>query len=120
MKTIIFLLCLFFGVGAANASIDAPVGFVYDAHKKIDPFWPLVSANGVILTYDNNVTATDIVLQGVVIDSSGDKNIAIINGKVVKIGDKVGVYTIESIANDHVNIINDQEQMMIKLKKGGV
>ena len=90
----------------------------YDDHGKHDPFWPLVSPTGALIAYDSDLTINDMVLEGVVSDTDG-KNLAIINGKVVKAGDKLGPYVIELINVDQVNLTKGQEHFSLKLNKGG-
>jgi hypothetical protein len=93
--------------------------FVYNEHGKKDPFGPLVSSTGAVISYDTDMSATDLILEGVIGDAKGN-NLALINGKVVKPGDQVGLYTIDSIGNDHVDLIKGQEHLTVKLKKGGI
>ena len=113
------VLWLFFFFAMTSVFADGNKVFVYNENGKRDPFDPLVSSKGTVLTYDSDVTsATDLILQGVVIEANGN-NLAIINGKIVKVGDQVGPYTVESIAKDHVNFTKGQEQMTVKLKKAG-
>ncbi len=116
MKNVLWLFC-FLVVTTAFAGDNK--AFVYNEHGKRDPLAPLVSPSGTIISYDSDITATDMVLEGVVLDARG-KNLAIINGKIVKPGDLVGSYTVESIANDRVDLAQGQERLIIKLKKGGI
>lgn len=93
--------------------------FVYDEHGKRDPFLPLVSMGGTIITYDTDLTASDMVLEGIVAGAQGN-NMAIINGKVVKPHDTLGAYQVDVIADDYVEILKGQERFTLKLKKGGM
>ncbi|MBI3601706.1 MAG: hypothetical protein HY209_02270 [Candidatus Omnitrophica bacterium] len=116
MKKLLWCLCLVM----ATAVYADEKAFVYNEHGKHDPFWPLVSPSGTRITYDDEVlTATDMMLEGIVTDSQGN-NVAIINGKIVKAKDQIGSYAIETIANDHVDLVKGQERLTLKLKKGGV
>ena len=109
------LLCLL--VISSVAYADDHKGFVYDEHGRRDPFSPLASPSGVLILYDSDVTATDMNLEGLVIDAKGN-NLAILNGKVIKINDQIGPYTVKAIANDHVDLVKGQERLTVKLKKG--
>ncbi len=113
-KRAVFFTTFFISVVPAIAQDH----FVYDEHGKRDPFGPLVSAAGAVITYDSDMTVGDMSLEGVLADPAGG-NLAIINGKVVKAGDLVGVYTIESISETEVGLSKDQERFTLKLKKGG-
>ena len=114
MKFFISVLILFF----AN-SVYAQETFVYDDHGKRDPFVPLVSSAGMVVTYDDDLSVNDLVLEGIVADSSGN-NAALVNGKVVKAHDQVGPYVVDIIAVDHVEFLKGTERFILKLKKGGM
>ena len=105
--------------GGAAVPAEGPVSFVYDDHNQRDPLTPLVSLAGVVMAYDADMTMSDFVLEGIVADAKG-ANVAIINGKVVKIQDHVGPYVVEVINNDHVELVKGTERFMLKLKKGGM
>ena len=89
---------------------------MYDDHGKRDPFVPLVSAAGMVVTYDEDLSVNDLVLEGIVTDSSGN-NIAIVNGKVVKANDHIGLYTVEKVSIDHVEFLKGTEKFLLKIKK---
>ena len=116
MKKVIFLFFLF---GVTTAWADAPKVFEYNEHGKRYPFGPLISSSGTLISYDSDMAATDMNIEGVLIDAKGN-NLAIINGKIVKAGDQVGKYTVETIFNDQVDLIKGQEHLTVKLKKGGL
>ena len=111
---LIFLLLL-----ASPVYADDHSGFIYNDHGKMDPLAPLVSPRGDLISYDQHVEATVMNLEGLLIDAKGN-NWASINGKIVKVNDKVGDYTVASISNDHVDLIKGQEHLTIQLKKGAV
>ena len=113
----ILMLGLIFGLG--QIAVAEETRFVYDAHGKHDPFVPFVSSSGMIMTYDTDLTASDMVLEGIVAGAKGN-NMAIINGKVVKATDALGAYTVDMIGDDHVELTKGQEHVTLKLKKGGM
>ena len=45
---------------------------MYDDHGKRDPFLPLVSSTGMVVTYDEDLSVNDLVLEGIVADSAGN------------------------------------------------
>ncbi|MBI4309972.1 MAG: hypothetical protein HY591_06540 [Candidatus Omnitrophica bacterium] len=92
--------------------------FVYDDHGKRDPFGPLVTNSGAVVVADSDLTVTDLSLEGLVADAQGN-NLAVINGKIVKAGDQIGPYRVDTIAVDHVELLKEQERITLKLKKGG-
>lgn len=97
-------------------SVYAEEGFVYNDHGKRDPFTPLVSSSGMVLTYDEDLSLNDLVLEGIVADASGN-NAAIVNGKVVRVHDEVGPYVVQTIGTDHVDLMKGSEAFTLKLKK---
>jgi hypothetical protein len=114
MKFVILVLSFFFA-----DSLYAQGNFVYDDHGKRDPFVPLVSSSGMVVTYDEDLSVTDLVLEGIVSDASGN-NAAIVNGKVVKAHDVIGPYVVDIIAKDHVEFLKGSERFILKLKRGAL
>ena len=97
-------------------SVYAQGAYVYDDHGKRDPFVPLVSSAGMVVTYDEDLSVNDLVLEGIVADASGN-NAAIVNGKVVKAHDQIGPYVVDVIAVDHVEFLKGTDRFILKLKK---
>ena len=91
---------------------------MYDDHGRRDPFVPLVSSAGMVVTYDEDLAVNDLVLEGIAADASGN-NAAIVNGKFVKVHDQIGPYVVETIAIDHVEFLKGNERFVLKLKKVG-
>lgn len=116
MMRFLMLAVFFFTTSFIYAQEKA---FVYDDHGKRDPFAPVVNASGAITVYDSNLSVVDLSLEGIVADAQA-KNVAIINGKIVKVGDTIGPYAIESIAIDSVGLTKDQDHFTLKLKRGGI
>jgi len=59
----------------------------------------------------------DVKLEGIAIDSSG-KNIAILNGQMVKEGNKFGVLDIKKISQKEVQLSIEGNDYTLKLQKG--
>ena len=113
MRFFIFVIIFF-----STNSVYAQGNFVYDDHGKRDPFVPLVTSAGMVVTYDEDLSVNDLALEGIVADASGN-NIAIVNGKVVKPGDHIGPYVVEVIAVDYVGFLKGTEHFKLMIKKGG-
>ena len=92
--------------------------FVYDEHGSRDPFWPLLSPSGTIVSYGTDIAINDMVLEGIAIDSQGTST-AIINGNVLKEHDTIGLYAVDKISNDQVILVKDQEKFTLHLHQGG-
>jgi hypothetical protein len=88
---------------AATCSDAAEKAFEYNAHGKRDPFVPLVgvaregSAGGAWGVF----SIDDVVLQGITLGPGGERCV-IINGEIMKEGDKIGLLSVQSIGNNEV------------------
>jgi len=95
----------------------AAESFTYDDRNKRDPFWELVSTGGAIANYETEFLVTDLNLEGIIL-GTGEDNIAIINGRVVKSKDQLGNFVVVDIKKDVVVLVNkDQQKFELKLKK---
>lgn len=115
MRILVFVITLM----VATFSYAEEQSFVYDDHAKRDPFFPLVSMSGTLVSYDEDLSVNDLVLEGVVADTKGN-NAAIVNGKVVKVHDHVGPYVVDVISPDHVEFLQGTQRFTLELKKGGM
>ena len=102
----------------ALLSLTATSAHAYEEHGARDPFWPLITASGTIINYGEDVSVSDMVLEGIVSNGTGNYT-AIINGSVVEVGDMVGQYQINGIEAKKVILSKDTEIFDLNLKKGG-
>lgn len=111
------LIAALWPVGAVAVDVSSVEGdFTYNDHDKRDPFWSLLGNRGTILNFDKDIYASDMVLEGVLLEPTGD-SVAIINGNIVKIGDKVGFFIVKEIQVNMVILEKGQEMITLKLKK---
>jgi hypothetical protein len=94
--------------------------FVYNSHRRRDPFVPpyLKDDNTKRPIEDNKKPEIDyslINLQAVVYDPQGDSAV-IINGQIMKKGDKTDFFTLRDIREDSVIIEVLGEQKILKLR----
>jgi len=94
----------------------AQENFVYDSKGKRDPFMPLVTSLGYIVNVEEELFASEMNLEGIIYDNRG-QSLAIINGKVVKTGDNIGVYTVIEITTSKVALVKGAEKYILELKK---
>lgn len=113
LSLFVILFCTSFPIFATGQGEN---NFVYQDNGKRDPFWPLVSSSGNIINYDSDLSVTDMVLEGIMFDNNNNA-IAIVNGKVVKKGDVVGDFTVESLEQNQVIFSKGEEKFELKLKK---
>ena len=90
--------------------------FVYDDHARRDPFWRLLTPGGVIINYEIDILITDMILEGIIFDP-GRQNLAIVNGKVIKAGDTIGLYTVIAVEEKRVLLRKGNEDFVLNLKK---
>lgn len=108
---LVFLVVLFSGVLNVYAE-----NISYDDKGRRDPMWPLVGASGAIISYSNDVSYDDILLEGIVSDHNGF--IAIINGNIVKKGDILfDNFLIQDVKENAVVIKKDAETFTLILNK---
>ncbi len=108
----IFLL-VFLGL---SILVYADEQFIYDSRGRRDPFLPLVSKDGYLINREAEVLASDMNLEGIIFDRTG-KSLAIINGRVLKAGDKIGTYAIISIEKQKVFLEFNAEKVVLELKE---
>lgn len=90
--------------------------FLYDSHGRRDPFWRLVNPSGAIVNYEHDMSASDLALEGIMTEKDG-RNVAIINGQILKTNDTLGAYRVKSIDPSTVILQKNQELIKLKLKK---
>lgn len=103
---------------AALGLVEAGAGEHYDSHGRRDPFVPLVGVerSGAKGGVKGITSIDDVVLQGVIMGSDG-KNRAIINGEILKEGDKIDRLSVMSIENNTVKVKIEEDEYEIKLYK---
>ena len=89
--------------------------YVYDSRGKRDPFIPLVGvAVTTVSSLDDVMSIEDVKLQGVASNAAGVQ-VAIINGEMIKEGEKSGRVTLKKIAKEKITILIDEESYEISL-----
>jgi len=108
-------LCLVAG-RYAQAGDAQPESFVYDDKGRRDPLMKLVTAEGTIVSYDMDLLVADLTLEGIIFDPHGN-SLAIINGKIVKADDKIGLFVVLKIEQSRIIVSKGQEKFVLELKK---
>ena len=91
--------------------------FVYDDKGKRDPLLGLVSREGVILNRDSDFIISDLTLEGIMAGKTADQSLAIINGVIVKKGDKIGDFVVTSIKLNSIVLMQGDQASELRLKK---
>lgn len=90
--------------------------FVYDDHNKRDPMLRLVNSVGAVINYESELLVTDLVLEGIIY-SPDSESFAVINAKVLKVGDKVGQFTISVINQRSIVLTKGNQRFELRLSK---
>ena len=99
-----------------GALLNPDEAFVYNDHGNRNPFSPLVTASGSIVTLEKDLLISDMILEGIMTEGAGN-NIAIINGRILGENDLIGAFEITEIAKDTVVLQKGQQIYTLKLKK---
>ena len=91
--------------------------FVYNTHGKRDPFIPLISEDKTIMGRDGwsfiSSKLPELKIEGVLFDKI--KPLAIINDKIVAIGDNIGNCKIVSITREEIVIRYMNKEYSVKI-----
>ncbi|MCK9604070.1 MAG: general secretion pathway protein GspB [Candidatus Omnitrophica bacterium] len=110
---IIFTLLSLVFINAASGEEE----FVYNSKGKRDPFIPLVTPDGRFLKLDKEEqTQGGLMIEGIIYDKQG-VSYAIVNGEVVKIGDRVADYQVLKIEDQKIIFIKEGEPIEVEIKK---
>lgn len=100
-----YILCLLFLVASLFAQVSVGENFKYESHGKRDPFVPLVGVDRPTVSRLEDVTSiADVKLEGIASSPKGNL-IAVLNGVMVKEGDKFGDIEIKKITRKTVTIV---------------
>ena len=93
--------------------------FQYESRGKRDPFVPLIGSERPAIGRLEDVSSyADVRLEGIA-SVAGGKVVAILNGQVVKEGDKYGEVKIEKIMGKSVTVIFNNRPYEINLNEEG-
>lgn len=91
--------------------------YFYKNEGKRDPFVSLISPAGYLIDQDSQDNKT-LRLEGIIVDPKGD-SIAIINGQMMRVGEKIGEAVISSIEENRVTVVQDNQKVDIELRREG-
>lgn len=115
----LYLLVLSLAVAAVFALSSAAESYKYDPHGKRDPFVPLIGIDTPAVSRLEDITSiTDIRLEGIG-SMPGGKIAAILNGEIVKKGDKFGDIEIKNITKKRIMIKMGGKDFNIDLAEEG-
>ena len=91
----------------------APSSYVSEGRR--DPFVPLVSASGYLMNVEEDEKTT-LRLEGIMYDPSGN-SMAIINGELLKVGEKIGDAVVSRIEANRIVVVKDNENVEMELRR---
>jgi hypothetical protein len=91
--------------------------FIYDDHSRRDPLMPLVTPSGEIVKFSSELSGSDLALEGIMYAPNG-KGIAMVNGKLLNVGDDIGPFTVVEITQFTVILSKGEGKIELKLKRG--
>lgn len=90
--------------------------FKYDAEKQRNPFIPLVTSDGRLLTLQQAPVVKQLVLQGITFDQTG-LSFCVINGEVAMVGDQIEDYRVIKIEKEKVTLSKEGKTLEMELRK---
>ncbi len=88
----------------------------YKSYGRRDPFVPLVGVSGTAAMggLHNIISVEDVSFHGTVIDADG-KKAAVINGEILRQGDRVHSVLLESVGENEITIMINDKKHRLKL-----
>lgn len=112
---------MFLSLAAAITLIPPAAGddYRYESRGRRDPFVPLVGMDRpTVSKLEDVVSITDLKLEGIASSPAG-KPIAILNGEIVKEGDRFGIIDIKKITKKTVTVVMGGRQYDKDLSEEG-
>ena len=116
LKILIFSLLFHLSPFTFHLFCFAQNDFVYDSEGKHDPFIVLVTPDGRLLKLDQE-SKKGLLLEGIIYDKNS-LSYAIVNGTIVRVGEKVEDYQVLRIEKNKVLFIKKGQITEIQLKEG--
>lgn len=115
-KLVSFLLLWFCALHLVIcANLFAQRQFIYEEKGKRNPFIPLVTSDGRILSLDQEAQS-ELRLEGIIYDKISG-SYAIVNQAIVRVGDWVGDYQIFKIEESKVIFLKNGQATEVEFKK---
>ena len=116
-RKIVYIIMVMAVVTAALFGVLPKPASGYESKSKRDPFVPLIGQDKGSRSagLEGVVSVTDVLLEGIAIGHSG-KNIAILNGQMVKEKDKFGLLQVKKISKNTVELSIDGKDYTLSLQ----
>lgn len=100
---VVVVLLLLFGLCQNQLTMASEEQFLYDSHKRRDPFIPLVGPGAQTLGEQPSLALSSIKLEGIVVDPE-QGSFVMVDGEMYQKGEKIGPYLIEKIEENRVTL----------------
>jgi len=117
-KKIVYTAVLVIAVAAASSHLLPGSIFGYDSEGRRDPFVSLIVQEKKTRpsSLEEMVAIEDLILEGIAISPSG-KNVAILNGRMVKEKDRIGAIQIKKISKKNIELSINGKDYGLSLTK---
>lgn len=116
---IVVLLSVISAVFFLAANFVNPQDIRYDSKGRRDPFVPLIGPDKTVVTsLDDIMSIDDVRLEGIAVGAQG-KKVAMINGEMLKEGERVGNFEIKAITKSAVSLIISGKEYNLRLPEEG-
>ncbi|MDP2929252.1 MAG: hypothetical protein Q8O01_04225 [Candidatus Omnitrophota bacterium] len=117
-KKIVYTVVLIIVAAAASSHLLQGSIFGYDSEGRRDPFVSLIIQEKKTRpsSLEEMVAIEDLILEGIAISPSG-KNVAILNGRMVKEQDRIGAIQIKKISKKNVELSINGKDYGLSLTK---
>ncbi len=116
MMRIFSIALVFLIIASAKGSCES---YEYESHGRRDPFVPLIGQDKAMAAGLSDVTSVeDIKLEGIAIRADGKKT-AIMNGEIVKEGDKIGEVEIKKVYYKSIVFLISGKEFKVSLPEEG-
>lgn len=114
LKVHVFVTCLFLLTkvyfSVANESL-----FVYDSKNKRDPFISLIGKNVKLTDVELLESIDQVRVEGVIIDPYKGSS-AIVNGRIIRVGEFLGGFRLEKVTNYFIVMSRDEKEHTIQFR----
>ncbi len=120
LTAVLFLLSLSLAYYCAHVKFimslfaEGQKEFVYEAKGKRNPFIPVITPDGRILSQGEENKSRDLSIEGIIYEKYG-RSYALVNGSVVAVGDSIQDYEVLRIEENKVIFIKEGEIKVVAM-----
>ncbi len=81
-----------------------------------NPFMPLVTSDGRLISLDKEKTKSDLIVEGTVFDKYG-RSYAVVNGLIIEVGDSIDGFRVLKVEEGRVTFMKDGQTKVVEVKE---